>query len=856
MKNALLVVFLVLAGLPLAAADVVVMRDGSERSGKLEQCADDQCRLSGKRIAMEEIRAIFFDGPRKELPVRSNAIVMLDGSVRTGRVTFINRGTVDTDDVEIDRARVAAVVFSASDKPLSDLLILRDGTVKSGALTTCNAASCTLDGAITPLANIEWVGLAREDVVPPSSAGDEVHKTDGTIVAGRLSAINETRVSTTRGPVARSDTAWVHLVAAAPTPPDQPDAFGAPRQQPPSAQPPSTQPPSTQPPSTQPPVRPPVQPPPPSTTQPPSPGGGGAAGRWPPSPPAPSAPARRGALWTGRLQARAYGTASGIYQRWDIDARVKLREMISPLVFGSGSSFRSIGSFIVLMPEGTVINESLICRGQDLDCRGEGTFSGSDTECAWIWLKNVDVDTTSQYQYNVPREGMYSVCLGIPSGAEFDVTYRTPISTNTEKIGFISPVIGHQPPLPDMHFMDSQIRTFAGGAAKMQGSFSKSPSEESFLALHVSWSICREGVQCSDPAPLPPESGTSDPRVPPAEESDDDCVNLQRLIDGMRALREAYEAHEASFIEAERNRDAARDSIYGFSGTLSKFSLSLGSLALEAVSGAWGDLLGLIAAGAGLAQQNNTDNQLQAVIGITDTSVPFTPAESAGVRNAVKKADEYLALTGDDQGALRVYSGELGRSEAAVSKGQKAVKGISIVVSIADYAEKTNGLADSIQNYADYYREANGHKANMEDTQDRMADKQAEIDEVRARLDGPCPGIPSTNLGPRREKAIRNSPYRFVQSSAAAAAPPVSADQVRAVTAASSGVEEKVGRAMPWLLPFFARVTDGISPRLLNALLREAEPDLRAVKADVDAAVRAGRDVENKFAPGSTGAGG
>ncbi|MBK5259296.1 MAG: hypothetical protein JJE51_06865 [Thermoanaerobaculia bacterium] len=848
-SSTFIVLFLLVGSFPLQADDVVVMRDRSERSGKLEQCADDQCRLSGKRIAMVEIRAIFFDGPRKELPVRSNAIVMRDGSVRTGRVTFINRGTVDTDDVEIDRSRVAAVVFSdASDKPLSDLLILRDGTVKSGALTTCNAASCTLDGAITPFANIEWVGLAREDVVPPSSSADEVHKIDGSIVAGRLSAINESRVSTTRGPVARSETAWVHLIAAAPAPPDQPGAFGAPGQQPPS---------------TQPPVRPPVQPPPPppttqppSATQPPPRSGGGAAGRWPPTPPPAGAPARRGALWTGRLQARAYGTSSGIYNRWDIDARLKLREMISPLGFGIGGAFRTIGSYIVLMPEGTVVNESVICRGKDISCRGQGTFSGTDTECAWIWLKNVDVDTTSLYQYNVPREGMYSVCIGIPSDATFDVTYRTPQDTNTEKIGFISPVIGHQPPLPEMHYMDSQIRTFAGGAAKMQGSFSKPASAETSLALDVSWSICREGVQCSDPAPLPPEGGTNDPNVPAGDDTNDDCVNLQRLIDGMRALREAYEAHEASFIEAERNRDAARDSIYGFSGTLSKFSLSLGSLALEAVSGAWGDLLGLIAAGAGMAQENNADNQLQAVLGIADTSIPFTPAESAGVRNAVKKADEYLALTGDDQGALRVFSGELGRSEAAVSKGQKAVKGISIVVSIADYAEKTNGLADSIQNYADYYREANGHKANMEDTQERMADKQMEIDELRPRLDGPCPGIPSTNFGPRRYEAIRNSPYRLVQSTTAAAEPPVSADQVRAVGNASSGVEAKVGRAMPWLLPFFARVTDGISPRLLNALLRKAEPDLRAVKAEVDAAVRAGRDVENKFAPGSTGAGG
>ncbi|MBK5260276.1 MAG: hypothetical protein JJE51_11830 [Thermoanaerobaculia bacterium] len=237
--------------LPALAADVVVMRDGSERSGTLTMCADDQCRLNGTPIPMLEIRAIFFDGPRKELPVRSSAIVMRDGSVRTGRVTFINRGTVDTDDEEIDRSLVAAILFSvASDKPISDLLILRNGSAKSGTLTACNAASCTLDGAVTPLANIEWVGLAREDVVPPSSTADEVHKIDGTIVAGRLSGINESTVSTTRGPVLREETAWVHLTASAPAPPDQPGSFGAP---PPPSPPPPVQPPTSPSPQQQPP---------------------------------------------------------------------------------------------------------------------------------------------------------------------------------------------------------------------------------------------------------------------------------------------------------------------------------------------------------------------------------------------------------------------------------------------------------------------------------------------------------------------------------------------------------------------------------------------------------------------------
>lgn len=111
----------ILSSLAALATDVVVMRDGSERFGVLSLCEDPQCNLSGKRIPIAEIRAIYLDGPRKELPVRSSSIVMRDGSVRTGRVTFLNRGTVDTDDEELDRSLVAAIIFSvASEKAVSD----------------------------------------------------------------------------------------------------------------------------------------------------------------------------------------------------------------------------------------------------------------------------------------------------------------------------------------------------------------------------------------------------------------------------------------------------------------------------------------------------------------------------------------------------------------------------------------------------------------------------------------------------------------------------------------------------------------------------------------------------------------
>mgnify|MGYP006199341979 CR=1 FL=1 len=90
-------------------------------------------------------------------------IVFRDGSIRKGRVTFVNRGTVDFADEEFSRSTVASIYFAGAAVPVSDYLILTDGASRSGSLTTCSAASCTLDGSLVPLSNIQWIGLAREE---------------------------------------------------------------------------------------------------------------------------------------------------------------------------------------------------------------------------------------------------------------------------------------------------------------------------------------------------------------------------------------------------------------------------------------------------------------------------------------------------------------------------------------------------------------------------------------------------------------------------------------------------------------------------------------------------------------------
>lgn len=834
----------ILISIEAVANDVIVMRDGSERSGAVELCADDQCRLSGVRIPMDDIRAIYLGGDgatKKLIAPRGDAIVLRDGSTRKGRVTFINKGTVDTDDDEIDRSRVAAIFFSGGrEVPVFDLLILRDGAVLQGTLTTCSAASCTLDGRLTPFADIEWVGLAREDLIPPSSSVDEVHKVDGTIVPGRLSGINATRVSTTQGGVARAETAWVHVLPPAPRPTNQPGSFGAP------PQPPTTP---------QPPVQPPPPPPPPPRTspQPPSTGGTPASG----GTAAPSGNGRRGGLWTGVAKSRLQMKPDVGFIQLDAEASVRMRERIFPLMYPPAVAAKKIGTFIRLEHEGTVLRDSFRSSGPGSRCRGEGsvTLNWPDGSCSSIYDKDADVDTTPGLLFDVPRGGLYQVCIDKQDIEQYNVTCQSADGTDIEPKTFSPMLLGRHPLLTsmiDFGVGDPQVRLFSNGPGKMQGTYTIPVDViDGTGTLSVSWSICREGVQCSDPPPFPDGTGDGpDPGDRADDKKDkDDCITLGRLIDGIRALKDAYEAFEASFVEAERNRDAARDSIYGGSGTLAQFFTALASLAAEGLKGAADDVISLLLGAVGLAQDPSDENLAQGALGLADTDAAFSPAAREGIREATRQADAVLKSTDLDDQALRKFAQQYEKSAALQQKGKNIVKGISFVVSANDYRQKTSALADSIQSYLDYRSEAASDRASMDDIQDQIEQKVAEIEEIRRRIDEEdCPDASSTGPLPRRNETYAlASPYQLVQSPAAKGVPPVTSDEVRIAAAALGRVEASMERAIPYLLPFIARVTDGVSPRMLRLLLKQAEPALRTVQTDLETAAKAGRDLEIKL---------
>ena len=540
MRRALTLLAL-LATVPIRA-DVVVLRDGSERSGTVELCDEETCRVSSSRIPIAEIRAIHFGSTKLEGTRFATGAILLDGSSRKGRVTFVNRGVVEIDGEEIARNRVAAVVFTALVPP--DVLILRSGTMRKGSITFCNAASCTLDGQVTPLGDVAWAGLAPDEAAPPATSGaDEVHKKDGARIAARMTALNSETISTTRGPIAREDATWIHFAPPASPQPPQPGAFGAP-QSPPAPPPPP-------PPTSSQPTPPPAPAPAPGTPAPPpgSPRPSSTRSGWPiPAPPA-GAPPRIGGLWSGTVTTRYRQNQDGILTRWDIDARVRLRELTTPLVFGIGPNMRSIGSFSWLVPEGTVLTEKVSCQGE-VSCSGEGTITVSGEEnknCAGFWWKNAAVDVSSQFQFDIPATGMYSVCLGAPQNAAFEITYRNPDGTTSSyAASYISPVIGRHPVLPRGHFMDPDVRSFAGGAARMSGTFFQ-PANSDYGSLSVSWSICREPLDCPPPGPPPPEPEDADDCPPPATQ----LALLERALAELRAKVEIAKRLEAEYKRIE-----------------------------------------------------------------------------------------------------------------------------------------------------------------------------------------------------------------------------------------------------------------------------------------------------------------
>jgi hypothetical protein len=116
-----------------------------------------------------------------------------------------------------------ALCFAAVPARAEDVLVIRDGTRRSGTVTGCRDDGCTLDGQRVARGLIAWVGLARtpdaRTPAPRDPLKDEFHLTDGRVVAGEFEGLSLGAAAIEGQSFEREDVAWIRFAGPEPTPP-------------------------------------------------------------------------------------------------------------------------------------------------------------------------------------------------------------------------------------------------------------------------------------------------------------------------------------------------------------------------------------------------------------------------------------------------------------------------------------------------------------------------------------------------------------------------------------------------------------------------------------------------------------
>jgi hypothetical protein len=114
------------------------------------------------------------------------------------------------------------VTAACSDADGDDLVVLQDGSHRTGTLQGCGNGGCQLSGRAMPQATITWIGLHQARSNPPQPNDPvvaEIRMIDHSVHPGLMTAIDSTRVITLPGSYDRQKVAWVylaHLTKAAP----------------------------------------------------------------------------------------------------------------------------------------------------------------------------------------------------------------------------------------------------------------------------------------------------------------------------------------------------------------------------------------------------------------------------------------------------------------------------------------------------------------------------------------------------------------------------------------------------------------------------------------------------------------
>lgn len=231
-------------------------------------------------------------------------------------------------------------------------------------------------------------------------------------------------------------------------------------------------------------------------------------------------------VWTGKVLYREWQrSADGtlIETSYEIDARVsELRkiEVRDPEAMAQGKPARLWATTIGLSCKGTSLRAVHRAAGSNLSCTGAGsmTIPKRDADEGMIQRKVVERSMADLFGYEVPPGGFYM--LGCDAGGEFTYPVNCVSSTHSWSGpgGFGFPVIGRHPTGgQETPRTDARVRTF-DQPGRMAGSYAGQETDASTGTTNgaeVSWSLCRRGVRCPPPEPLPSE----DPSTQSTEES-------------------------------------------------------------------------------------------------------------------------------------------------------------------------------------------------------------------------------------------------------------------------------------------------------------------------------------------------
>jgi len=542
-----------------AAEDVLILKGGKQRTGRLTACSEERCRMGGAEIPLAEIAWIGLEpktaAPPPVTPGSASVVVLRDGGERRGKLAGVSLGAVTLDDADIDRdavawIRLADLTAGSAHAPdegevgLSiDAVAMRDGSVRIGELVACGGGSCYLEGegslSRRDIAAIAFGGGAADKggKAPAGEAGtqDRLVLASGGTRDGAVYGVSPEDIVAASGTYERSAVAAILFAAGAPAPP--PGSFGAPPGNPPAGTP----------------APPPPPPPTPGSPPPPQPPGGAPPGSSPP----PNL-GERGALWTGTLTARELWS-----DREEISLfTLRLREVrIYPLMMQLSGKWQKVGRGIALSNEGSTVTMRVTSTSGLNHCWGQGTMTIDEGQgpSGGMALKSRDVDLTPLLGYDVPLAGgSYAFAtFGAVNNYSYPTTCRGEHGITSVDRDLHYPVIwvSRDPrtlPGEGSAYLDPETRVLVQG--RMEGSYAVSYE---FSDRTVSWSLCREGAACPPPPDLPetPEEDF-DPcaRAGQPAALRDTCRSQLDVM--LEALGPGLAEYNALMASAEPNREA------------------------------------------------------------------------------------------------------------------------------------------------------------------------------------------------------------------------------------------------------------------------------------------------------------